>query len=381
MKVLIIDGENPLAYSVIRVLGTKPDVHITLVSTIKSRIRFSRYCHSFICQQNEGEPDRLNFLKAFADRHKDEKYILLAMSEECIKFINTYETELKEKFIIPSYPRDETLEIIVDKQNFADFLSEHQILIPKTKPLGSRIKERDFSFPVLIKPALGGFAGKGIKKIENYNSLVAEAQSQKRKYLVQEYIQGWDCNFNALASKGEILAYTIQRDISKKRSGFVYSRNIEFVDDERIYGISKEVIRKLDYSGVLNVDMRYNAKDDDFMIIEINPRYWGTIFGSYLSGINFPYLHCLLAQGERLEEKNPPFRRIRFVATPTYFKSIFKRRGGKMKDTYSPLYFHMRDPLPLLVLIGQLFREKALKAIVFIRKKKEKDDRIVVPRG
>jgi len=37
--------------------------------------------------------------------------------------------------------------------------------------------------------------------------------------------------------------------------------------------------------------------DDDFKIIEINPRFWDSVEASQRVGVNFPYLYCLTALG------------------------------------------------------------------------------------
>ena len=69
-----------------------------------------------------------------------------------------------------------------------------------------------------------------------------------------------------------------------------------------------------------NIDLRYDIKDDKLKVIEINPRYWGTLFGSYLSGVNFPYDHYMLSlSGKILDSK---YRHIKYLTLQGLIKTL-----------------------------------------------------------
>ena len=45
-------------------------------------------------------------------------------------------------------------------------------------------------------------------------------------------------------------------------------------------------------------------------VLEINPRYWGSVMASLFAGVNFPYLACMEGMGIPLPE--PDFRPVRW---------------------------------------------------------------------
>ena len=52
-------------------------------------------------------------------------------------------------------------------------------------------------------------------------------------------------------------------------------------------------MQTLNWSGVANVDVRFDYKTKQCMVLEINPRFWLSVEASEIAGVNFPYLYCL----------------------------------------------------------------------------------------
>jgi predicted ATP-grasp superfamily ATP-dependent carboligase len=88
------------------------------------------------------------------------------------------------------------------------------------------------------------------------------------------------------------------------------------------------------------VEFRRSSRDGRFYLMEVNPRFWGSLHLCYVSGINFPYLLYEWCMGR--EVKQPVYRtgvRCRwllpgdvahFLANPDRFRmnpSFFRFRG------------------------------------------------------
>jgi D-aspartate ligase len=71
---------------------------------------------------------------------------------------------------------------------------------------------------------------------------------------------------------------------------------------------------------VANIDLRYDIKDDMLKVIEINPRYWGTLFGSYLSGVNFPYDHYMASINRKILDSK--YRQIKYLTLQGFIKTL-----------------------------------------------------------
>jgi D-aspartate ligase len=93
-----------------------------------------------------------------------------------------------------------------------------------------------------------------------------------------------------LSKDGVILAHTIQKGLLKRERDFAASAGIRFGFNEQVYNNVYDLIKKLNYSGIAHVDLRYDKKRDEYVIIEINARYWGSLTGSIMAGVNFPYI-------------------------------------------------------------------------------------------
>jgi predicted ATP-grasp superfamily ATP-dependent carboligase len=67
------------------------------------------------------------------------------------------------------------------------------------------------------------------------------------------------------------------------------------VVDDRLTGYAASLIRELEWSGVAMVEFK---KDDDYRLMEVNPRFWGSLPLATRAGLNFPDLLCRRAMGE-----------------------------------------------------------------------------------
>ncbi|MGB8693917.1 MAG: ATP-grasp domain-containing protein, partial [Steroidobacteraceae bacterium] len=166
-----------------------------------------------------------------------------------------------------------------------------------------------------------------------------------------QFIRGHDIDLSALCVKGEIVAYTIQRGVVARTRNFAASAGVEFLEAPRLLSIVARMLRQLDYSGIAHIDARYDEDADDFKIIEINARYWGSLVASLKAGINFPDLACRWALGEELVAST--YRNTRFMDALSFTKQIFGKpaayssRGFRVAET--DLAFILSDPIAELV--------------------------------
>jgi predicted ATP-grasp superfamily ATP-dependent carboligase len=72
-------------------------------------------------------------------------------------------------------------------------------------------------------------------------------------------------------------------------------------------------VRELGWTGVALVEFK---KGDDYRLIEVNPRFWGSLPLATRAGVNFPHLLCRAALGESFEPvaAYPEGIRLRFLA-------------------------------------------------------------------
>lgn len=153
-----------------------------------------------------------------------------------------------------------------------------------------------------------------------------------------------------MCDRGEILAHTVQKSFVLKAQRVGWPVGVEFVKEDSLLGIVEEMATKLNWTGVMHIDLRYDEDLKQFKVIEINPRFWASVEASMFTGVNFPYITCKLA----MDKKLPPFkmkykRVVRSNAAIKMFTSKVlngKRDDLRFDNTY--LETIVRDPFPYL---------------------------------
>ena len=72
------------------------------------------------------------------------------------------------------------------------------------------------------------------------------------------------------------------------------------------------MLDKLEWHGVAMVEFRYDTGDNDYKLVEINPKFWGSLDLALSAGVDFPYYLCQMAQGQTIEYSEDYNRKIRF---------------------------------------------------------------------
>jgi predicted ATP-grasp superfamily ATP-dependent carboligase len=117
--------------------------------------------------------------------------------------------------------------------------------------------------------------------------------------LIQQKVVGPGYGVGVLAEKGRMLASFAHRRVREYPITGGPSTVCVSVVDERLSGYAAALIRELDWTGVAMVEFK---KDDDYRLMEVNPRFWGSLPLATRAGINFPHLLCRLAMGEAIGE-------------------------------------------------------------------------------
>lgn len=122
---------------------------------------------------------------------------------------------------------------------------------------------------------------------------------------MQEYIPGEGYGFFALFNRG------------KPRGVFQHQRIHEFpltggpstmaksVHDQALEELGLKILKKLDWHGVGMAEFKRDSRDGKFKLIELNPKFWGSLELAIASGVDFPYLTYKMAVDGDIE---PVFR-------------------------------------------------------------------------
>ena len=102
------------------------------------------------------------------------------------------------------------------------------------------------------------------------------------------------------------------------------------------------------WSGVVHFDLRYDEQDNTAKIVEINPRYWTSLLGSLIAGVNFPYLACLAALKADIPKTRYQFKR--YVSSKASIRIMTQNflRGRRTDFGFDSTKFKfiVKDPFP-----------------------------------
>ncbi len=222
--------------------------------------------------------------------------LILPASEMGFKFVSKFRDELVKYCPLAALPSHDSLDIAFDKGKLGKFLQEQKIHTPKTVFVSDFLQGIKLNYPILFKPVVGS-GGKGIQKFNSSEEikLPNNYDSFPENYVVQEYITGYDIDCNVLCSEGKILAHTVQQPLGIEQGFSPKIDKLKFVHDATVLEVVQQAMSSLKWSGITHLDLRYCSKTGKLYIIEMNPRFWQSLMGSLVAGVNFPYLLYLLS--------------------------------------------------------------------------------------
>ncbi len=96
--------------------------------------------------------------------------------------------------------------------------------------------------------------------------------------IIQEFFPGIGRGYFTVSINGEpLIEFTHQRVIEYDPIGGASLMAFGPIHDPRLYRIGRKIIWKLKWTGPLMVETRWNPETGDYVVLEINPKFWGSI--------------------------------------------------------------------------------------------------------
>jgi predicted ATP-grasp superfamily ATP-dependent carboligase len=177
--------------------------------------------------------------------------------------------------------------------------------------------------------------------------------------LMQESFAGVGIGVEVLASDGKVLMQLQHQRLRETiDGGSTYRETIAEIPE--LTEATAKLVARLNYTGVAMFEYRYCPKTQDWVFLEINARFWGSLPLAIASGANFPFgLYELLVNDRRdFSSSYVVGRRCRNLVTD--FRAFRKQKGSKLhlrrfllgKDHLD--FFATDDWRPQLTNLGEL---------------------------
>lgn len=380
MSVIVTNAKNRIAYNIVRSLGLK-GIDVVASDSSRNAMSFaSKYAKEHFVYPSPYNANQREFIDCIIgniQRHKAS--VLMPVLEETY-VISKYKNELLKHtaMVVPDY--DQIL-LAHNKDKWETVAHELNIRTPQTYDI-ERIKEgkltvNEGSYPLLIKPKQGG-GGWGISQIDSRKEL--EMLLSKDRYLgrswnrfyVQEKIDGDIVCVAMLFNRGQLrakVAYRQLREYPVKCGQATLRISVNCPQAEEHLQFLLEHLR---WHGVCQADFIMEKSTGIPCLIDVNPRFWGSLAQGIASGVDFPHLYYQIAMegdvkpvltfktnvmtrwiGGDLRSFLPSLLespdKLQFIR-----EFIFPAGGGTVKDDFYP-----DDPLPFFT----WYLDAAMRAI------------------
>ncbi len=368
MRVLVTDGHWRKTLAVVRSLGRR-GVQVTVGErTALNTSFFSRYCsRRLVYPSPRRYPDQ--FIQTLLEELKRDRYdCLFPMEEEILLLVARHHREIsKHTFLL--IPGLEKIEFVRDKRNLIQFAEAHGIPIPvtfyhppsplpspsrgegwvkvETSSLAGEERLEEIPIPAVIKPRIssGSFGIAYVRKREDLVPLYQKVHARYPFPLIQDWIPdgGGTFGFSALFDEAsnakaafvhkKLRMYPVQGGPSTLREGVRHSQVMDL-------GLS--LLKALNWVGVAMVEFKVDPRDGVPKLMELNPRFWGSLQLAIVSGVDYPYLILKMARRESVVPNldYQVHRRCRWLL----FGDILHFLTNPKRFRLQPPFFHFIDP-------------------------------------
>jgi predicted ATP-grasp superfamily ATP-dependent carboligase len=288
MNVLVTDTHYKNGLCAVRSLGRRGATVVAgaprrLAAGASSRFAAARIVYPSLAREDEF----LSVVNSALERHSID--VVLPMSQELVEFFARNRNRLPAHVGIPIAEADK-IRIAADKAAAIEFA--RTIGVPT--PAAYRDPSEVDHFPAVVKAAHGS----GVVRYVNDAEELAEAFTPAST--IQEYIPGAGYGFFALFDRGVEKAVFMHRRIREYPVTGGASTAAESIYDERLRDHGLTLLRALGWHGVAMAEFKRDDRDGEYKLIEINPKFWGSLDLAVAAGVDFPWLASRLALGDDL---------------------------------------------------------------------------------
>jgi carbamoyl-phosphate synthase large subunit len=303
MRILVTGAGGAAAISVWKSLGTEHELHMADMDPLAAGLYLVPADRRLIIPR--GDDPQLAAVLHRACKTRGIEVLVPTVDTELAPLAAARESFDSIGIALPISPA-ECLRLCRDKQLLLDKV-KGIVPVPEYEPLTEGAASRVDSFPRLVKPRLGA-GSRGVARITCREDL--EALPKDGSLLLQEYLPGEEYSVDVYVRRDGRVVAAVPRERMKIDSGIaVASRtlNVPEVIESAIRTAQAVGVR-----GVANVQFKRGA-DGLFKLLEVNPRFPGTLPLTGAAGVDMPTLMIDELAGKPLPEELMRFKELMVV--------------------------------------------------------------------
>ena len=322
-KILILDGNQRAALAATRSLGMRKIWVSVGESTGSSLAGSSKHCVAQLTYSDPFKSPSLFFkdiLKLIEDYDIN---FLLPITEATTYAILAFREQLPPHVSFP-FPDVTNVESLANKNSLFRLAKNLNIPIPYTVfcENGTEGQEvlvnHDWQFPIVIKP----FKSKILLSDRIISTSVVVAKSHEEAmdvvqagsfrdyaFTIQAFVEGEGQGVFALYNHGQPVCFFAHRRLREKPpEGGVSVLSESIPVDKHLKSLSEQLLTHANWHGVAMVEFRVEPNGTAYLM-EVNPRFWGSLQLAIDSGVDFPYWLYLAQTGFALPDNRSITRR------------------------------------------------------------------------
>lgn len=363
--VLLTDGQQRKTLAAVRSLGKRKINIIVADETRFNPSAFSKYCNRSLVYPSPHKKPRefLDWLKMTIKKYKCN--ILFPMDDNTMNIVmkNFSEISILCKVLVPP----------LGSYNIANDKGKTQMLAVNSGvkcPWTIEVKDiknihklaNKIDYPVVIKPRQSS-GSRGIRVVNSNSEFIEEylkIHETQRFPIIQEYVgNGYRYDVCLLFDKkSNLKASFVQKELRHFPIKMGPSTVQESVYYDELIEEALKIMKKLNWCGVVELEFIMDEKDNVPKLLEINPRFWGSLQMAIFAGVDFPWLLYKIILDEHIEEVFKyktelkcrwllPGDIFHFLTNKNRFKispPFFSRKKHNVKDDT----IWKEDPMPVL---------------------------------
>lgn len=312
LRVLVLDGQYCHALAAVRSLGRR-GANVTVASHKPRAQGFaSRYCAAVLHSPSPNQ-DRPAYTAWLLETLRRGRYDATLYFEEATADILSLHRDDVQKWTGCPMPSREIFLTADRKDRVWRLARQIGVPVPETHELGSLEEAAGLAgrleFPVIVK----GVHSSGSQQVVVVRDAAQFATAVRRVAalrhdpllplpVVQQYIPGRGHGFTALMRRGEPVAVFMhqrmaEHDVARGVALAHGATGAVSVEEPEMRHSGLALLQALCWDGIAMVEFKRSSIDGRFYLIEINPRFVGSLELAIASGVDLPWLYAQHAAG------------------------------------------------------------------------------------
>jgi predicted ATP-grasp superfamily ATP-dependent carboligase/protein-tyrosine phosphatase len=307
VHVLITDGAYKHTLGAVRSLA-KAGFTVDAIGQRNCLTRWSRFLSSVAYSADLFNDEHIAEFVSFISSSKYD--VLLPIGARSVQLVARHK-EIIEKYCSIPLPSAETIALCLDKEETNRFATQLDVKVPRTwvyaniSELEAHIEE--IVFPVAVKgkseivkdrPFYAKNADQLLESISRWGMGILHAKVSFP--IIQQYINGIGVGFFALYQHGKCLRIFMHHRLRETPPSGGPSSCAMSIFEDNLMQTGIKLLDALEWHGVAMVEFKKEKDSGDLYLMEINPKFWGSLDLAIASGVDFPVLDVRMAIGEQI---------------------------------------------------------------------------------